>query len=87
MSCWGIASFLFVTLSARTFHISETRCSNSCVVVYGSSTGTTTIKDCCGGTVRVVSFLTKVRNIPAEIKLPLTRAYSQPSYLLIYSEK
>lgn len=49
---WGIiASFLFAVFSAHAFHISETRCSNSCVVVYDSSTDTTTIKDCCGGTV------------------------------------
>lgn len=48
--------FFGMNSQANAMHISETKCTNSCVVVTNSETGTTSIQDCCGGRV-ITTFL------------------------------
>lgn len=43
--------FIGISKQANAVHISETTCTNSCVVVTNIQTGTTSIEDCCGGRV------------------------------------
>jgi hypothetical protein len=43
--------FFGINSQANAMHISETKCTTSCVVVTNSETGITSIEDCCGGRV------------------------------------
>jgi hypothetical protein len=47
-------SLLLASPNASAMHITETTCTNSCVMVRNSDTGAYSIQDCCGGMVRTV---------------------------------
>ncbi|NVK11187.1 MAG: hypothetical protein HWD83_04215 [Gammaproteobacteria bacterium] len=49
-----LLGWISIAKVGHAFHISETTCTNSCVIT--QENGVITIRDCCGGQVRTVFF-------------------------------